>query len=126
MRKAHVIFVSEDGVASLVCGVGSVTRHFVSGFPDLAKELMGKAGIEPRLSLISHKPDEGAVGIRTDLLDKMREIYEDLATGLYKWWGVGPHTTGFRYVNVNSDSKWFDIDTAEEYATAKETFENEI
>lgn len=54
--------------------------------------------------------------------DKLKDIYSDLASGIYRWWGVGPKTTGFRFVNINENSKWMDIDTHEEYEQAKITF----
>lgn len=56
--------------------------------------------------------------------DKLKDIYSDLVSGLYKWWGVGPNTTGFRFVDVNKDSKWMDVDTQEEYEQAKIIFKN--
>lgn len=54
--------------------------------------------------------------------DKLKDIYQDLASGIYKWWGVGPNTTGFRFVDINKNSKWIDVDTQEEYEQAKITF----
>lgn len=54
--------------------------------------------------------------------NKLQDIYLDLASGIYKWWGVGPNTTGFRFVNINENSKWMDIDTQEEYEQAKIIF----
>ena len=83
MKKVHVIFVSEDGVAALVCGVGSITRHFVAGFSDLAAELKERARLEVRLSLISHKPDEGAVGVRSDLLEVSEKTCASFGGGVH-------------------------------------------
>ncbi|OGI88531.1 hypothetical protein A2995_00035 [Candidatus Nomurabacteria bacterium RIFCSPLOWO2_01_FULL_33_24] len=54
--------------------------------------------------------------------DKLKDIYSDLASEMYKWWGVGPNTTGFRFVNINENSKWMDIDTQKEYEQAKIIF----
>lgn len=56
--------------------------------------------------------------------DKLKDIYLDLSSGIYKWWGVGPNTTGFCFVNINEDSKWMDIDTQEEYEQAKVMFKD--
>jgi len=56
--------------------------------------------------------------------NKLKDIYLDLASGIYKWWGVGPNTTGFRFVNINENSKWMDIDTQEEYEQAKIMFKD--
>lgn len=54
--------------------------------------------------------------------DKLKDIYKDLISGLYKWWGVGPNTSGFRFVDINKDSKWIDVDIEEEYNQAKAMF----
>lgn len=74
--------------------------------------------------ILKYSKNEGVGAEICSLVSKkqLADIYKDLVTGNYKWWGVGPHTTGFRYVNVNEGSKWMDIDTEDEYYQAKEMF----
>jgi len=76
--------------------------------------------------IIKYSKEEGVGAEICSLVsrDKLKDIYIDLASGIYKWWGVGPNTTGFRFVNINEDSKWMDIDTQEEYEQAKIMFKD--
>ncbi len=53
---------------------------------------------------------------------QLRSIYTDLASGLYRWWGIGPNTTGFHFTEADPSSRWFDIDTPDEYSAAKIVF----
>lgn len=77
--------------------------------------------------IIKYSKDEGVGSEICSIVsrDQLKEIYKDLVSGKYQWWGVGPNTTGFRFVDVNHNSKWIDIDTKEEYEQAKKLF-NEI
>ena len=73
MKTAHIIYIIDDGITSLRCGVGAIGSHFVSAFPDIAKQLL-KNGICLKLSVISIKPHGSSVGIRDDLLKKTKKI----------------------------------------------------
>lgn len=74
--------------------------------------------------IIKYSKEEGAGAEICSIVsqDKLKDIYQDLTTGMYKWWGVGPHTTGFRYVEINEHSHWIDVDTPEEYEQANVFF----
>lgn len=74
--------------------------------------------------IIKYTKEEGVGAEICSLVSKNQlvDIYKDLISGDYKWWGVGPHTTGFKYVTVNKDSKWTDVDTESEYEHALEIF----
>lgn len=74
--------------------------------------------------ILKYSKNEGVGAEICSLVSKKQliDIYKDLVTGNYKWWGIGPHTTGFRYINVNESSKWIDVDTEDEYYQAREMF----
>jgi choline kinase len=76
--------------------------------------------------IIKYSKDEGVGAEICSLVskDKMRDIYKDLETGEYRWWGVGPHTSGFKYVAIDPSSKWSDVDTQEEYEEVLNVFKN--
>lgn len=76
--------------------------------------------------IVRFSKDEGIGSEICEIVDKERlmKIYSDLDD--IKWWGVGPNTTKFRTVEVNSDSKWMDVDTLEEYERAKKFFNEDL
>lgn len=88
------------------------------------EEAMKIVVVDGKIVRYSKQEGSGAEICSIVSADKLRDIYVDLETGNYKWWGVGPHTTGFGFININDHSEWMDIDTREEYQEALAVFKN--
>lgn len=72
-KSVHIIYIAEDGVSSLVCGVGTIVSNFLSSFEDIASELI-KNNISLRLSVISLKYKKTDIGFRSDFLINNRDL----------------------------------------------------
>lgn len=83
MKKViHLIYVNEDGVASLRCGVGMIARQFITAFPYLAKS-PEMQNFELRLSIISIRPFKGAIGSRPDFLGDAKKVCSEFKGRVY-------------------------------------------
>lgn len=66
LNGIHIIYVVEDGISTLNCGVGTIASHFVTAFTEIAA-IVERQGNRLELSIITLEPQPEAVGIRNDL-----------------------------------------------------------
>lgn len=78
----HIIYVVDDGVSSLRCGVGTIARNFILSFPEIAKHF-SKKGLPLKLSVIAIKPNEDSLGLRKDFLAETKTISQASGGDVY-------------------------------------------
>ncbi len=77
MKSLHVIYVVDDGIASLRCGVGVVAMHLIASIPAISRRFR-QLGVELRFSVVSLAPVPRSVGIRNDLLKRTKRVCSSL------------------------------------------------
>lgn len=82
MKTIHIIYVSEDGLISLRCGVGTIALHFISAFPAIAKKFKAE-GIRLKLSAITLTSNESSVGVDRKIEKKTKETCNKFNGDLY-------------------------------------------
>lgn len=82
MPIIHLIYVVDDGITTLRCGVGAIAMNFISVAPDISRRLR-TVGFRLRLSVITLSAAPNAIGLRTDLLNRTKEICTSLDGDLH-------------------------------------------
>lgn len=82
MRSVHIVYVAEEGVAMLTCGVGMVARNFLHAFPSIALQLKNM-GIDAKLSVISIRAPKNEIGRAVKDIQKTRSICRQFHGELY-------------------------------------------
>lgn len=72
-KSVHIIYLADDGVSSLVCGVGTIVNNFLLSINDIAEELI-KENIYLKLSVISLKCKKTDIGFRPDFLVNTKNL----------------------------------------------------
>lgn len=72
-RRIHLIYAADDGLMSLRCGVGTMARHFILAFPEIAAAA-ADWGIELRLSAVTVKHRSDALGLRPDFAQQTSSV----------------------------------------------------
>lgn len=65
-KRYHVLYIAEDGITTLVSGVGTIAQNFLLAFPSVVEEF-AKEKIDLSLSLVTLKTTQGTIGFRKDL-----------------------------------------------------------
>lgn len=82
MKIVHIIYISEDGLISLRCGVGTIARHFISSFPEIANRFKSK-GVRLKLSAITLTSNESSVGVSKKIEKETKRICNKFNGDLY-------------------------------------------
>lgn len=102
-KKLHIIYVVEDGITTLCCGVGTIAHHFVCAFHEIAEKSLIH-GIKLRLSIITLAASSSSVGVRADLREQAQVTCTAFQGKLYLIEPV-----------VNSNFEYFDFSVWEKY-----------
>ncbi len=82
MKSVRIIYVVDDGITTLRCGVGAIAMNFVSAFPAIVKK-MRRENIIVSLSVISIAPTPHSIGRRNDLYSRTRFLCHSLGGEVY-------------------------------------------
>lgn len=70
--KVHIIYIVEDGVASLTCGVGAIAHNFIIGFDKIINSFNNRYNF--KLSIVTIKLKPSFIGVRKDLFKISNKI----------------------------------------------------
>ena len=82
MHCVHIIYVVDDGITTLRCGVGAIAINFIAAFPEILTYFI-RQGIHLRLSVISFKSPSNAVNRRDDLFKHAKSVCHSTGGKVY-------------------------------------------
>ncbi|MBU0612939.1 glycosyltransferase [Patescibacteria group bacterium] len=82
MLDYKIIYLTDDGITSLRCGVGAITSNFIESFPAI-NDYFKKRKINISLSVISFNTSKKNIGYRIDLKNRAKSICRSTGGKVY-------------------------------------------